>query len=199
MIPGVLESMVYCGWHAHLVSCRDGVISNLLHKQEKVKRYGFHRAAEMMTFQSEVYGAIEQGQNSYQNSSVHTWGVRAILIMVMMGGRSLRVSFRQRSSRFRSFSCTTSTTQQQLSIHIKHQPYTPASLMAPHPGHFLGLYVGSVTQVKKHSTFGFYILINCSINITKRFTKQQVMWHVEWIMLLWPHHSSVEVNPKPPS
>ena len=33
-----------------------------------------------------------------------TCGERAILIMVMMGGRSLRVSFKQRSSKVRSFS-----------------------------------------------------------------------------------------------
>lgn len=33
-----------------------------------------------------------------------TWGERAILIMVMMGGRSRRVSFKQRSNRLRSFS-----------------------------------------------------------------------------------------------
>lgn len=37
-------------------------------------------------------------------AGVVTWGERAILIMVMMGGRRRRVSFRQRSSKLRSFS-----------------------------------------------------------------------------------------------
>lgn len=39
-----------------------------------------------------------------EEAGVLTWGERAILIMVMMGGRRRRVSFKQRSNKLRSFS-----------------------------------------------------------------------------------------------
>lgn len=42
--------------------------------------------------------------NAAEEAGVLTWGERAILIMVMMGGRRRRVSFKQRSNKLRSFS-----------------------------------------------------------------------------------------------
>lgn len=92
--PGVVEPVVNSRGDAHLVAHRDGVSCCSLRKQKR----------EQVQKSAEVVCAYTWHHKIQCWGMTHTWGERAILIIVMMGGRSRRVSFKQRSSKLRSFS-----------------------------------------------------------------------------------------------
>lgn len=92
--PGVVEPVVNSRGDAHLVAHRDGVSCCSLRKQKR----------EQVQQSAEVVCAYTWHHKIQCWGMTHTWGERAILIIVMMGGRSRRVSFKQRSSKLRSFS-----------------------------------------------------------------------------------------------
>ena len=82
---------------------RDGVAVHLLREgAERVRR-----KEEGETEEEE--GETEEEEGSHGVEREHSFrlacGVLTILIMVMMGGRSLRVSFRQQSRNSKFFSC----------------------------------------------------------------------------------------------
>lgn len=85
LLPGVEQAVVDGRGDAHLVANRDGVSRCRLEGKGNV-------------FVICVSGVDEEGRGL-------TCGERAILIMVMMGGRRRSVSFRQRSNKPRSLSC----------------------------------------------------------------------------------------------
>lgn len=62
MSPGVVESLVYSRRHTHLVSCRDGVISNFLHKTQKGKGKGevLEKRVQEKGPGTEEYSAVKQ-------------------------------------------------------------------------------------------------------------------------------------------
>lgn len=96
LLPGVVKAVVDGRGDADLVANRDGV--------SRCRLEGKGNSVWRKLEKERVYTLCGTGVDEVGGGAL-TCGERAILIMVMMGGRRRRVSFRQRSNKPRSLSC----------------------------------------------------------------------------------------------